>query len=126
MQRPFGAVRTLNATHCCAFLEGSTVSRAFPLFVLTSLALIAACSDQPAPTAPITRPDVALTSSPTPTAYSVSVDPVTLEGFPGSTYNIAAGVSPAGDVVGASQLNGSIHAARWSAGSTSPVDLGIG
>lgn len=102
------------------------MSRATPLFALASLAAAAGCTDQPALTAP-TRPNAIVTTSPAPTPYTVTVgDPVILEGFPGSTYNIAAGSNTLGDVAGVSSLGGTQHAVRWPAGSTAPVDVGMG
>jgi len=100
------------------------VSRATPLLAIASLALAAGCTDQPAPTAP-TRSNATVTTSLTPTAYTATVgDPVILEGGP--TYNIAARSNALGDVAGVSDLWGSVHAVRWPAGSTTPIDLGVG
>lgn len=68
-----------------------------------------------------------VTTSPAPTTYTVTVDPpAILEGFPGSNYNIALGVSTLGEVAGISSFEGAQHGVRWPAGSTLPSDVGIG
>ena len=100
--------------------------RAIPLLTLASIAVVAACTDQPEPTAP-TRPSAITTTSASPAAYAVKIDPpVILEGFAGSTYNVASGVNAFGDVAGVSTLGGVLHAVRWPAGSAVPNDVAAG
>jgi probable HAF family extracellular repeat protein len=102
------------------------VSRAKPLFVIAAIAVTAGCSDKPTLTAPA-RANALVTSSPTPAPYKVTVDaPTVLEGFAGSTYNIASGVTPLGEATGVSKMEGVIHAVRWAAGSVVLTDVGIG
>jgi probable HAF family extracellular repeat protein len=102
------------------------VSRATRLFALSSLAVAAGCSDQSAPTAPV-RPTALIATVPTPTPYTVTVDPpVILEGFAGSTYSMGSAINAAGDGAGVSRLGGVLHSVRWSAGSTVVSDVGIG
>ena len=102
------------------------MSRAKPLFVIAAIAFAAGCSDKPTPTAPA-RPNALVTSSPAPAPYKVTVGaPTVLQGFPGSTYDIAYGVTPLGEAVGVSKMDGVIHTVRWAAGSVVLTDVGIG
>ena len=94
--------------------------------MMATIAVAAGCSDKPTPTAPA-HPNALVTALPTPAPYKVTVDaPTVLEGFAGSTYNIASGVTPLGEATGVSKMDGVIHAVRWAAGSTVLSDVGIG
>jgi len=102
------------------------VLRATPLYTVASIVVVAACSDRPEPTAPA-RANAIVTANAIQLPYTVPVDgPVTLEGFDGSAYDIAHGISALGEVAGVSSLGGVIHAVRWPAGSTALKDVGIG
>ena len=101
--------------------------RATPFLALGTLAIVAGCSDQPALTAPPARPNPIVTIDPPPAPISVSVDdPVPLKGLPGSTYNVASSINDRGDVAGVSSPGGVEHAVLWPAGSTAPIDIGMG
>jgi len=103
------------------------VLRATAFLALASLAVAAGCTDQPALTAPPTHANAIVSIDPPPEPVTASVDgPVALEGFPGSTYNVAAAINDGGVVVGPSSLGGVEHAVRWPAGSTAPIDVGMG
>jgi len=119
--------RPVTSASTAADLEGRIVTRVTPLIVLSSLAIVAGCSDQAtSPTVP-TRPTAIITTYPTPEPYSVSVDPVViLDGFPGSNFNFAVGVNSLGDATGVSFLDGNQHVTRWPAGSTAPIDVAVG